>query len=116
MPFCAKSLAPAANASVMACRSLRPVSIRIGGSRPPAWARIARQASMPERFGIITSRTTRSGLTSGNRRKASAPSAAVCTMKPAPASAASASIRCDGSSSAISRVVVVLSFMRGAFL
>ena len=63
-PFCAKSLAPAANASLMAGRSLRPVSMRIGSSGP-ASARIWRQASMPERFGIITSSTTTSGFTSG---------------------------------------------------
>ena len=33
MPFCAKSLAPAANASLIDCRSLRPVSIRSAAAR-----------------------------------------------------------------------------------
>ena len=66
---------------------------------------------MPVIFGIWTSRTTQSGFSSANRRTASSPSAAVWTMKPAPANAASVSIRCEGSSSAIRMVVVLLRFM-----
>ncbi len=104
-PFCAKSLAPAANASPIAGRSLRPVSIRIGSSRLPAFLRSSRHASMPDMRGMFTSRITKSGRTVSNCSTASAPSLTVCTMKPAPASAASDSSNCAGSSSAI-RIVV----------
>ena len=45
-------------------------------------ARIARQTSMPDRRGSITSRRTRSGWSAANRSSASTPSRATVTKKP----------------------------------
>ncbi len=112
MPFWAKSLAPAAKASLIDTMSLRPVSIRIGSSRPSARSRILRQTSIPVIFGMLTSRMTQSGCVGSNCRTASSPSLAVCTTNPAPPRAASASNRCAGSSSAIRIVVIRVGSMR----
>src|SRR4051812_15318835 len=44
--------------------------------------RSCRQTSMPDTFGSITSRSTRSGFTTSNRSRACAPSRATCTRNP----------------------------------
>ena len=91
MPFCAKSLAPAANASLMAGRSLRPVSIRIGTQ--PVWPAARGSGGRPRcPSGSASSRRAprRRASPRGIAARPPAPSAAVCTRKPAPASAASA--------------------------
>ena len=84
--------------------------------RFPVIFRSSRQASVPDILGMLTSRITKSGFTCSNCSTASAPSPTVCTMKPAPASAASASIRCDGSSSAIRIVVGRFAFVIGILM
>jgi len=88
MPFCAKSLAPAANASLMAC-SRCGVSMRIGSRRwPPPCG--CPTASMPVMRGI--SRPAHDRFTSGSARGLLAVRRRV-HEEAAPASAASQSSR-----------------------